>query len=62
MKILKTMNEKNAQPTEITPEQARDYLEDRGYYKQGTVDQILSAACKTTLRTPWAFYDFDPCA
>jgi len=61
MIITKTHNEPNATPEEITPEQAIDYLEERGYYALGTVQKLLSAACEATLRTPWAFYDFQPC-
>lgn len=61
MKITKTLNDPDAKPFEIDKEIAVEYLEERGYYEQGTVDKVMHAALKTTLRTPWAFYHFDPC-
>lgn len=46
----------------LDKQQAIDFLEDRGYYKPGTVNQIqqdlLNGAKETKLRTPWAFYTF----
>jgi len=47
---------------EITVEQAKDYLEERGYYKPGTVDEIIAAVERSgedmLARTPWARYLF----
>jgi len=59
MKITKTFNERGAEPKEITREQAIEYLENRGYYREGLIDDILNQSIPVTLRTPWAFYYFD---
>ena len=58
MKIYKTMNEKSAKTYEISREDAIEYLENRGYYKEGTIDDILKTGQTCNLRTPWAFYEF----
>jgi len=59
MKITKTLNEPNAEPVEIMKETAIEYLEYRGFYKEGTVEEVLQAGVSLNLRTPWAFYHFE---
>ncbi len=58
MKILKTMNEPGAEPYEISKEDAIEYLENRGYWNEGIVDEILQTGQSVNLRTLWAFYKF----
>ncbi len=58
MEITKTFNEPGAMPFEISRGDAVEYLENRGYYKEGLVDEILSTGQPVNLRTPWAFYEF----
>ena len=58
MKIIKTMNERDAEPREISRDTAVEYLENRGYYREGLIDEILITGQPCNLRTPWAFYKF----
>ena len=39
---------------EITLENAIEYTEGRGYWKEGSVKEILEDG--QTIRTPWAYY------
>ena len=47
---------------EVTPSEARGKLEDHGYYRAGTVDQVIarveSSGKPETLETAYAYYDF----
>ena len=42
----------------IDRDTAIEYLENRGYYKPGTVDMVIKAQENTQLRTPVAAYNF----
>jgi hypothetical protein len=60
MKITKTYADAGAQPESVSSDEAREHLEGRGYYRPGTVDAVLTDNKPIDLRTPWAFYHFEP--
>ena len=58
MKIFKQYIEEETRE-EITKEVAVEYLENRGYFKPGTVESILSDGVALNIRSASAIYYFE---
>ena len=58
MTIVKTYKDPTAERQTITQKEAEADLETQGYYKPGTVQEILDVGKPAMLFSPWATFDF----